>query len=124
MIKQKIAGNTHKVFYFGALDNSGHYLYAPDGSKHYDVLKNNPWGTGLDQKYAPETHGQLEGYASFYKLDGWSMFSFWDRTIDPRPGSVSAYLAQGDYTFDEMVDLAKENFPKRWEAMAFKVKQL
>lgn len=56
-----------------------------------------------------------------HRRDGWTALSFWDRSIDKRGACNSNYFAEGTFTFEEMVALAKERFPDRWACMKFEV---
>ena len=110
-------------YYFGALDDSGHYAYL-EGGRRVDPnvwIKVCPWGFEADGGIQPKGH-QREGEAIIVRKNGWTALTFWDRTMDHRPGSHSTYIADGNFTFAEMVELAKARFPARWQAMKFEVR--
>lgn len=124
------------VYYFGPLARSGHFMYNPDG---YTVMRDEeekiPWKPwDIDGKLQPgcyqhprdgrwEHNGpENEGEALLHHKDGWTALSFWDRTIDTRYACNSTFIANGIFTFEEMVALAKEKFPGRWAAMKFEVR--
>ena len=99
-----------KVYYFGCFDEVGHYLYYPDGRSVYE-RDATPWSwPAIDGSLAPEGQ-QVQGLALLHKKDGWTAIAFWDRTFDSRGNSNSAFLAEGDFTFEEMLELAKKYFP-------------
>lgn len=54
-------------------------------------------------------------------MPGWTMLTFWDRTIDERSGSNSAFILRGRLTFEETVTIAKAIFPKIWSRFPFEV---
>lgn len=126
-----------RVLYFGPLKESGHFFFGDETgwrlSERHD-LNGVPWTTQED--HADGTlqpgmiceHGhwhattpQVEGPAVVHHKNGWTALSFWDRTIDTRPGCSSTYLAEGTFTFEEMVAFAKTRFPERWSKMKFEV---
>jgi hypothetical protein len=64
-----------------------------------------------------------EGVACIHRKNGWTALCFWDRSVDHRGACNSNYFAEGDFTFDEMVVMAKERFSYRWNKMNFEVKE-
>jgi hypothetical protein len=126
--------NQSEMFYFGPLYESGHYMYRENGQTVYsEDRKDIPWqGWDIDGKLQPgcfvdrgrwDHRGpENEGEALLHHKDGWTALSFWDRTIDTRYGCNSTYIAEGILTFEQMVELAKARFPKRWGMMKFEVR--
>jgi hypothetical protein len=124
------------MFYFGPWDEAGHYLFDEQG---YGVRTKDrgafPWDeysgeSGIDgvlqpgcfRKFDRWMHGdQLEGQALLHHRSGWTALSFWDRSVDKRGNCNSTYFAEGTFTFDEMVAMAKERFAYRWNKMPFQV---
>lgn len=121
------------VLYFGPLKESGHFMF-------YDTGYKVPWSEGditpwpcdsIDGTVQPgavmvgdrlvQRGSWKYGEAVIRQKDGWTLLSFWDSTVDTRPGSSSTYLAEGIFTFEQMVELAKERFPERWAIMKFPV---
>ena len=109
------------IYYFGCIGQHGHYMFKP-GSRMTDwmFLDKNPWGHSIDGRLCPDEK-QIEGQARIHQKDGWTALSFWDRSIDRRPGSNSNFLAEGDHTFDEMMLLANEHFPEVMERFVFNI---
>ncbi len=123
-----------KMLYFGPLVTSGHFLFHDNGmGADYDEREKAPWkGHEIDGKLQPgcfidrwghwDTSGpQIEGEALIHHKNGWTALSFWDRTIDQRYGCNSTFMAEGTFTFEEMVELAKTRFAERWSKMKFQV---
>lgn len=118
-----------RMFYFGPWDQAGHHIRRegdqPTSLEERRAVSNftrtNPWGHGIDTALCPRDT-QAEGAAAIHYRDGWTALSFWDYTVDSRPGSHSTYLAQGDFTFEQMVEMAKQRFAERWRKMKFEVK--
>jgi hypothetical protein len=91
-----------KVFYFGCWDAIGHFLWTPSGVSV--PLSTTPWGNAVDTGLCPgkrdrrgevACENQREGEAALHHLDGWTALAFWDRSVDTRHGSNSAFLAEG-----------------------------
>lgn len=68
------------------------------------------------------TRPMVEGEALLHQKCGWTALSFWDSSVDTRPGCSSTYLAEGIFTFDQMVEKAKAKFGERWNRMRFEIR--
>ena len=67
-------------------------------------------------------HGnEIQGHAIIHHRNGWTALALWDRSVDTRGACNSTYFAEGTFTFDEMVDMAKTRFSYRWNKMKFAV---
>jgi hypothetical protein len=117
-----------EVLFFGCYSNvrpgyyaAGHYLY----SKHRraDARTDTPWGYKLDG-------GLLEGHGNKFqddkyvvaKLDGWTAVSFWDNSGDSRGASNSAFVVHADITGEELLKLAREQWPEVFNRPSFPLK--
>ena len=100
------------------------YEYDSSSGRNYDLLKTNPWGYGIDGTLCCDDYGSLEGQAVINYKDGWTALSFWDRSIDSRPGSNSNFLAEGIFNFDEMIKLTQEKFPSVWNRFKFPIVEI
>lgn len=121
------------MFYFGPWDKPGHYLFDERGRWQIDHPQGFPWSawSGIDGCLQPgcrqvrdrwEHSGpQNEGQALLHHKDGWTALSFWDRSVDRRGACNSNYFAEGYFTFDEMVEMARTRFAVRWNRMKFQV---
>ena len=123
------------MVYFGPYRESGHFFYTEEGFCHSgDRYKDVPWAAGeIDGPLQPgwplpgdrlqrRTRPMCEGEAHLHHRNGWTALSFWDFSVDTRPGSSSTYIAQGIFTFEQMVTLAKERFAERWNRFKYEVK--
>jgi len=108
-----------KVFYFGCWDRVGHFLWMPCGDSV--PMSETPWGNAVDGGLCPgkrDRRGEVahedqrEGQAALHHRDGWTALAFWDRSVDTRPNSNSAFLAEGTRTLPEMMALAWSSFPQ------------
>ncbi|XXX79137.1 hypothetical protein WMF30_10225 [Sorangium sp. So ce134] len=125
------------VFYFGdpRLEpgpGAGHHLWAPAygyvGWARLEEQRKLPWGLAeLDGRLAghpaladPRERGwwaskdQPEGIVRLHHRGGWTAISFWDRSGDGRHGSSSTFVAAGEHTAREMVELFQRSFPALW----------
>lgn len=115
-----------RVFYYGCWQEPGHYLWLPGSGgqpkKAYDqgaterrllgsyphsserVVGEIPWGYGLDSGVVSRAvrDGRVvdlrQGRAVVEHRDGWTALSFWDYSVDSRPGSSSTFV------FDQILD--------------------
>ena len=127
------------MFYFGPWDRAGHFLVDENGNGIYGSDRGTlPWVQGqMDGALQPHfrdcaknnsyrdrfcncSSGE-QGVALVHHKGGWTAMAFWDRSVDNRGASNSVYLAEGIFTFDEMVELAKTRFAYRWNKMSFPV---
>lgn len=126
------------MYYFGPWDRAGHHLHNELGCHVWDV-SDLPWGNEADGGLQPhfedcrKRRGSSsycdcgrgpEGVAVVHYKNGWTALSFWDRSVDTRGACNSSYFAEGTFTFDEMVALAKERFAYRWNKMSFAVVEI
>jgi len=123
-----------RAFYFGCYKHPGHYLWVPGMGSHSMSLlaKTIPWGDHVDGGLCPGKKGrdgwtrsygtaQVEGQAEHHVLDGWTAVAFWDRSGDSRPGSNSAFIFEGVFTFEGVIARSKEVFPEIWKRITFEV---
>ena len=119
-----------EVFYFGCVRTSGHYLW----TRNFAVAREaGPFKqTHLDTPYCPgmtpTSRGitpadQPEGVARITHENGWTVLSFWDRSVDNRRGSHSTFVMDGTHDFDAAVALAREAFPRVWARYGFEVRR-
>lgn len=106
------------VYFFGCEKQAGHFMKRngpdftlEDRRKTCHFTERNPWGHNIDSGLCPKD-SDVQGRAIIHHKDQWTALSFWDRSVDRRGGSNSNFLAEGTHTFDEMVAIAKENFPE------------
>jgi len=118
---------TPRMFYFGAWDAAGHYLFNERGlmmREHEHEAKDFPWnvrGTDIDCELTPQRNNQHLGEALVHHKAGWTALAFWDRSVDRRPNSNSVFFAEGTFGLEEMVALARVRFAERWQKLGFDV---
>ena len=111
-----------KVYYFGCVKESGHYLWIDLYDRDRKLFRSQPWGDHLDCELCP-SGVQVEGVARHHHKEGWTAIAFYDRSVDTRGNSNSAFIAEGTYTFDGMVTAAKAQWPEVWARFTFEVKE-
>jgi len=124
-----------EVYYYGCRNETGHYWHARDGEwmKQNDIINKVPPSIGphkVDCGFCPDPHtkpgriprGGPQGDAAFHHVDGWSILSFWDNSVDSRPGSCSTFVARGTFGYDTMREIAKAQFPSVWNRFKFDIK--
>lgn len=118
------------VYYFGCgKHEAGHYWHKPGAVGIMRRPPGCPWGNDIDGGLAPSfaiwrARGRREapqGQALVAHAGGWTALAYWDRSMDSRPGSNSAFAAEGDYSFDELLTAAKEQWPWVFERQRFEV---
>lgn len=115
-----------EAYYFGCNKQAGHYFYTPgmDGVRER-VPANLPqlWQIKYDGGLLPQQSKQIEGATSIHHLNGWTMIGFWDRSVDNRGNSNSAFFFDAeDLEFGTALALAKHLFPEVFARFNFEVK--
>lgn len=112
------------AFYFGCSnDHMGHFLYDPSGRSGLTARQEDfPVAEHvLDGGLLPPWRPQVEGRATLVHINGWTILSFWDRSIDARGNSSSSFLVKGKLSFDEICARAKYHFAAIWARFAFPI---
>jgi hypothetical protein len=130
---------TPRMFYFGPWATAGHFFYDEHGrSVHEENVQGFPFGhyngrvfvdgclqpgcPDPDDRLRRKTRPEIEGEALLHHINGWTALCFWDRSVDKRGASNSNYFAEGTFTFEQMVEMAKVRFSERWGKMNFEVR--
>ena len=111
-----------KHYFFGCLGGVGHYLYGPGGvDRGLPDMGQTPWGHELDGGLAPPSDEsktsrgegyQKQGHTAIHHKGGWTLISWWDRTVDTRYACNSGFMVEGEFDFGRMVELLKELWPQ------------
>jgi hypothetical protein len=111
------------AYYFGCWQEPGHYLFAPGGrNAERHIPDDFPVSVHiLDGGLLPPKLPEVEGRASLAHINGWTILSFWDRSIDKRGKCNSSFLFRGRLTFAEACQQAANNFPYLWTRFKFEV---
>lgn len=112
--------------YFGCWQGEpGHDLRTPDGRRYSRLPFGYPpkiEGRAVDMGFCPAI-GVSNGVAALRHVGEWTVLSFWDNSIDRRPGSHSTFISRGTLTFEQIVERSKAAFPDVWKRFTFEVRQ-
>jgi hypothetical protein len=117
-------GGMPTMFYCGCHRDSGHYLWNEDGDSSSWFWKNQPWGYDVDGKLQPFPRGGFivpNGHARLTHAHGWTALSWWDNSIDTRPGSHSTFVALGTHAAETMLAMARARFPWVFERLKYEI---
>lgn len=118
-----------KVYYFGCAkpySSDGHQFYIRPWYSDYESRKWIPWKLGeLDGGLAPVLNPHVkdnyrrqecpQGVTSVTIKDNWTALSFWDRTGDQRGASNSCFLIDSIVSFEEGIELARQQWTQLFE---------
>ncbi len=102
-----------KLLYFGCIKDAGHYLWETQNSRIYSFNIKIP---GLNKRV-------LEHLDSVFTPPDWKpgylisivppvmIVSWWDNSVDKRPGSNSAFIGYGYKSAEQILDDAVKLFP-------------
>lgn len=109
--------------------SGGHYVYLPNGRQASTTAPRTPWHAGslgypisdgilmsqvMNQGERGSPRWQPEG-VPFHRIeDGWTVLAYWDRSGDPRHGSIAAFAFQASLGWIEAERCARELFPAVW----------
>jgi hypothetical protein len=121
-----------RSYYFGCHGIVGHAFWTSDqrpaSGKAVGVNLHGPgprttvpWGWDIDGELAPDDPDQVEGRATVTHLDGWTAVSFWDRSVDTRKGSNSAFVFNRVLDFESAIEKSRESFPWVFDRLGFEV---
>lgn len=103
------------LFYFGCLHQSGHYLFEPPGVsvRGYTEIKcmSQALRRSLDTAFCPPETWQ-PGIWLESMVPPWRIVSWWDRSVDSRPGSHSTFIGAGYDSAEELLTAARNLFPQ------------
>jgi hypothetical protein len=132
--------NAVEAYYYGCEDDTGHHWWARDGhwKGHRDIIARLPAPSigpyRVDQGFcpgAPAPSDRLQrwrrskwriGEAALHRVDGWTILSFWDNSIEKRPGGCSTFVAIGTHDYETMRAIAAAQFPSVWTRFKFELK--
>ncbi len=103
-----------KLFYFGCYQQKGHFLYGPGGHSIHNYNRVQLPGLNTDILTRPDAIFPPQKYLSGYNesiVPPVRIVSWWDTSLDHRPGSNSTLIGYGYDTGEQMLDDAEINFP-------------
>lgn len=117
------------LYYFGCGPNdTGHYWFEGRspmyGELRSALQKKLPWKEWReDGGFCPKTTIK-QGLIALHHIDGWTVASWWDSSMDKRPGSSSTFVAPVILTLDEMLLLAQTQYPWVFSRIHFDLKSV
>ena len=108
------------VMYFGCLRQSGHYLWHPTKGCVTRLDKAQPWGHRIDGGITKDSKERENlGVVQSAKLNGWTLVTWADRSVDSRHGSHSTFIVEADVTPDRLIEMAREQWPQVFSRPGF-----
>lgn len=99
-----------EILYFGCINEAGHYLFSK--TRPRIRIHDQPWGNDIDGKAVGHGGYGRQGLCVTTKKDGWTAVDFTDNSVDTRPGSHSCFLCHSDISTEEVLRLAREQWPE------------
>lgn len=112
-------GMPYDAVYVGCWCRAGHYAFLPGMSKVPG--KDERWLAQRLDSRRWQAKGALQGEAKVTHLEGWTILSFPDYSVDVRPGSHSTFALRGSADFEAALKLARVLFPQVFERFTFDV---
>lgn len=112
------------AFYFGCIRDSGHYLWDVNHqTRTHEVPEGFPCPLAtLDGGLLPKSkHYPTQGVTYLSYINGWTLLSMADNSVDTRPGSVGVFILRGEYSYEDALGYARKLFPKVFERFTFNV---
>lgn len=125
LLVQKKEFHLINSFYFGWVKYGGHG-FLQRGESYCSPLYQDrvPWkAKELDCKLQPHDEFQTEGITRIHYKNGWTAISFWDRSGDSRWNSNTSFIAEGIFSFNEMIEIAKDGFPNICKRFTFEIRE-
>lgn len=111
------------AYYFGCGGGAGHYLWIP-GEQPRRAMNAPRWMNCIDGTFPPADGSEEQFKATMLHIHGYTVLSWWDRSVDKRPGSNSTVLLPFIMTnFPMAVVRAKALFPWVFARMKQDLKQ-
>jgi hypothetical protein len=119
---------TVECYFFGCWDAVGHHYYDHWGRRNDKTMPAGLRPEQLDCGYAPgaiqkksqfeRSRPEVEGEAALHHIEGWTVLSYWDRSVDARPSSNSSFVAKGTHSFAIMRAIALAQYAQIWKRRA------
>ena len=105
-------------YYFGCNTQAGHHLRTSMNGNletldYKKCAQLEFYTNNFDGAYPPHDTN-MQGVVKVSRLTlkkNWTIFAFWDYSIDSRPGSHSTFIFSGLHNYDECVDIIREHYP-------------
>lgn len=119
-------------YFFGCgMNEKGHYLFDTNGRRLNDhnigaygnvmldfPIRINCLDGGL---LAYDNTRQVEGRAIVSHIRGWTIVSFWDRSVDTRRNSNANFIMRGTFDFEAALERIKAVWPTIFARFTFPI---
>lgn len=103
------------MYYFGCWSKkeAGHYLVDKNNrSVREDRIIKELLPSKIDGRLVPKEN-KKQGVGNLLIIEGWTVLALHDYSADSRPGSNSIFMEEGVFSKDEIIDMAKKEFPEQ-----------
>ena len=99
-------------------------LYRSNGVMVTDITttKPHPWSVEELEASSPTGTKMVQGTTRVRHREGWTLFSFWDRSNNPESNSFTAVILEGVHSFDQAHRISIELFPDHFSKLKFAVR--
>lgn len=105
-----------EMIFFGCVKAVGHFLYTKEGyMMSREAVKKLPFEEAILDAGLLKGVPMTEGLATISVIRGWTVVSFWDNSVDKRGKSNAAFIYPKSMTFEEMIEISREQLPWFWK---------
>ena len=105
-----------EMIFFGCVREAGHHLHTkygwPMSRQEKKIL---PFAEMILDSGLLKDVPMTEGSATISIIRGWTVVSFWDNSVDKRGKSNASFIYPKQMTFEEMLEISREQLPWFWE---------
>lgn len=125
---------TVEAYYFGCRREAGHYWHFPEhrtwnestiptavGPKIHPKIDGGFCPGSIDGESYKRSRPEKQGEAALHHVDGWTVLSFWDNSVDARSNSSSSFVARGTWDYASMRAIAERQFARIWKRYTFDI---
>ncbi len=133
------------ILFFGCWVDKGHYMHDRTGARPrwYQHRRRGgvterwetvvPWGANVDSGLAPRTeegNPEPNGVAAYHvaqsfigrhEVEFWSALSWWDNSVDTRPGSNCSFIADSKWEPEVLLELARKEYPQIFARFKYEI---
>lgn len=115
---------TVEAYFFGCWEQSGHFWRsAPPKNLQYPEIEKRlgpDIHVRIDTGFCPgvmkgeqykRSRDEVEGEAALHRVNGWTILSWWDRSVDKRGACNSNVVVLGEHNYATMLEVVRAQFP-------------
>ena len=117
----EFSGDHMDVYYFGCLDDRGGHIA---GEAEGKVLRRSQMRDIIERTDGlfPPLGFEDEGVICRHFVHEFTVIAWWDRSIDTRGASNSAFWVQGEHTTEEALEIARQRFPTVFGRLTYELR--